>query len=224
MPRCSLKVCTPVPQRKTARAWKRNPNLNFRVRIFSGGVGVFHVKGWVPKNSVCPLEPGKPNFFGGISRDFAGISGGARKVWKKKICVQFSFPKQPAHLCISWIFLHSRFAFVPKVLDNAHAHFPCHKSAQNKRKLPKNDEIWQWHVWANFCFGLGMFSYFWAHPWMRDFVLFFFFVIFFRVFGFQVCLGSVPTPQDRSFRGESKGHRELLQSWGKSLQGLKSWA
>ena len=53
---------------------KRNPNLNFLVQIFSGGAGVFHVKGWGPKSSVCPSKPGKPNLFGGISRDFAGIS------------------------------------------------------------------------------------------------------------------------------------------------------
>ena len=33
----------------------------------SGGVGVFHVKGWGPKSSVCPSKPGKSNFFGAIS-------------------------------------------------------------------------------------------------------------------------------------------------------------
>ena len=34
------------------------------------------MKGWGPKRSVCPSKPGKPNFFGGISWDFAGIRGG----------------------------------------------------------------------------------------------------------------------------------------------------
>ena len=62
------------------QARKRNPNLNFLVQIFSGGVGVFHVKGWGPKSSVCPSKPGKPNFFGGISRDLPGYPGGPRKV------------------------------------------------------------------------------------------------------------------------------------------------
>ena len=52
---------------------KRNPNLNFLVRISSGGVGVFHVKGWGPRSSVCPSKRRKPNCSGGISRDFAGI-------------------------------------------------------------------------------------------------------------------------------------------------------
>ena len=56
------------------QARKRNPNLNFLIQIFSGGVGVSHVEGWGPKSSVCPSKSGKPNFFGGISRDFAGIS------------------------------------------------------------------------------------------------------------------------------------------------------
>ena len=74
-----------------AMAWcTQNPNLNFLVRIFSGGVGVFHVKGWGPKSSVCPSKPGKPNFFGGISRDFAGISRRCPKSLRKKhLCFNF---------------------------------------------------------------------------------------------------------------------------------------
>ena len=64
-------------------ARKRNPNLNFLVRIFSGGVGFFHVKGWGAKSSVCPSKPGKSNFFGGISRDFAGISRRCPKSLRK---------------------------------------------------------------------------------------------------------------------------------------------
>ena len=53
---------------------KTNPNPNFWVRIFSVREGVFHVKGWGPKSSVCLSKPGKSSCFGGISRDFAGIS------------------------------------------------------------------------------------------------------------------------------------------------------
>ena len=48
----------------TYQARKRNPNLNFWVRIFSGGVGVFHAKGWGPKSSVCPLKPQGTQTFG----------------------------------------------------------------------------------------------------------------------------------------------------------------
>ena len=40
----------------TYQGRKRNPNPNFLVRVFSGGVGVFHVKGWGPKSSVCPSK------------------------------------------------------------------------------------------------------------------------------------------------------------------------
>ena len=71
---------------------KRNPNPNFLVRIFSSGVGVFHVNGWGPKSSIRPSKPGKSNFLGGISRDFAGISRGRPKSLRKKVWVQFSFP------------------------------------------------------------------------------------------------------------------------------------
>ena len=66
------------------QARKKNPNLNFWVRIFSGGVGVFHVKGWGPKSSVCPSKPRESNFFGGISRDFAGISRKRPKSLRKQ--------------------------------------------------------------------------------------------------------------------------------------------
>ena len=42
---------------------KRSRNLNFLVWISSGGVGVFRVKGWVPKNSVCPSKPRENKLF-----------------------------------------------------------------------------------------------------------------------------------------------------------------
>ena len=72
------------------QARETNPNLNFRARIFSGGVGVFHMKGWGPKSSVCPSNPGKSNFFGGISRDFAGdIPQVPEKFEKKKFGFNF---------------------------------------------------------------------------------------------------------------------------------------
>ena len=51
------------------------------------------MKGWGPKSSVCPLKPREAKLFGGISRDFAGISRGGREEFeKKKVCVQFSSP------------------------------------------------------------------------------------------------------------------------------------
>ena len=81
---------------------KRNPNLNFLVRIFSGGVGVFHVKGWGPKSSVCPSKPGKSNFLGGISRDFAGISRRCPKSLRKSAAAFWGFSRGgfPENACI----------------------------------------------------------------------------------------------------------------------------
>ena len=79
------------------QASKRDPNLNFLVRIFSGGVGVFHVKGWGPKSSVCPSKPGKyRTFLPGYPGILPGYPGGARKVWEKKVCVQI------VHHMMSW--------------------------------------------------------------------------------------------------------------------------
>ena len=99
----SAKVCSSHPLRlvhmiswkKSAKSQgrKRNPNPNFRVRISSGGVGVFHVKVWGPKSSVCPSKPGKPNFFGGISPGFCQDIPEALEKFEKKVCVQLSFPK-----------------------------------------------------------------------------------------------------------------------------------
>ena len=63
------------------------------VRIFSGGLGVFHVLGWGPKSSVCPSKPGKSNLLGGIFPGILpGYPGGARKVWERKVCVKFLAP------------------------------------------------------------------------------------------------------------------------------------
>ena len=42
------------------------------------------MKGWGPKSSIRPSKPGKSNFLGGISRDFAGISRGRPKSLRKK--------------------------------------------------------------------------------------------------------------------------------------------
>ena len=64
---------------------KTKPNPNFLVRISSGGVGVFHVKGWGPKSSVCPSKHRETKLFGWISRDFArDILGVPEKFEKKK--------------------------------------------------------------------------------------------------------------------------------------------
>ena len=78
---------------------EKSTNPHFSVRIFSGGLGVFHVKGWGPKSSVCSLKPGKSNFFAGISRDFARKSQRPPKSLRKKVCVQVSAPNMT-----SWAF------------------------------------------------------------------------------------------------------------------------
>ena len=64
----SLRETLRVRDHSFSRQGKKNPNPNFLVRISSGGVGVFHVKGWGPKSSVCPSKPRENKLFGGISR------------------------------------------------------------------------------------------------------------------------------------------------------------
>ena len=49
--------------------------------------------GWGPKSSVCPSKPRESNFFGGISRDFAGISRKRPKSLRKKCLGSIFGPK-----------------------------------------------------------------------------------------------------------------------------------
>ena len=85
MQRHRLLECFPKCQGR-----KRNPNPNFLVRIFSGGVGVFHVNGWGPRSSVCPLKPGKSKFFGRDIPEFCrDIPAAPEKFEKKSLCSLF---------------------------------------------------------------------------------------------------------------------------------------
>ena len=80
------------------REEKGTQTQTFWSGYFRVGWGVFHVKGWGPKSSVCPSKPRETKLFGGISWDFAGISpGGARRVREKKACVQFLGPMLKPH-------------------------------------------------------------------------------------------------------------------------------
>ena len=66
---------------------KRNPNPNFLIQIFSGRVGVFHVKGWGPKSSVCPSKPRETKLFRrDIPRFCLDIPGVPEKFEKKSLC------------------------------------------------------------------------------------------------------------------------------------------
>ena len=69
--------------RRNIQARKRNPNPNFLVRISSGGVGVFHVKGGGQQVRYVLRNPGKPNLFVAWPGILPGYPGGARKFEKK---------------------------------------------------------------------------------------------------------------------------------------------
>ena len=58
---------------------ERNPNPNFLVRISSGGVGVFHVKGWGAKTSVCPSKPGETKLFLAVLIFAVGVECGENR-------------------------------------------------------------------------------------------------------------------------------------------------
>ena len=61
----------------------------FLVRISSRGVGVFHLKGWAPKSSACPLKPMETKLLGGMSWDFCRDIPGAHEKFEENIRVQF---------------------------------------------------------------------------------------------------------------------------------------
>ena len=74
------KQMVPVAASEDYDNFIREENPNFLVRISPGGVGVFHV---AKKSSVCLSKPRETKLFGGISRDFAGISQGCPKSLRK---------------------------------------------------------------------------------------------------------------------------------------------
>ena len=69
--------------------------VSFLVLMSSAGVGVFHVKGWLPKSSICPSKPRETKLFDGnhgISRDFAWDIPGMPDKFEKK---EFVFNSRP---------------------------------------------------------------------------------------------------------------------------------
>ena len=88
---------------------ERSPNPNFLVRIFSGGVGVFHVKGWGAKNSGMPFETQGNQIFWrdipGFCRDIAVPEKFARK---KGLCsILVPYMKHLADVSIFLVFFCS---------------------------------------------------------------------------------------------------------------------
>ena len=70
-----------------------NTNPNFWIRISSGGVRVFRLKGWEPKSLACPSQPREPNFWAGYPGLLPGHPRCARKVWEKqKFVFNFRYP------------------------------------------------------------------------------------------------------------------------------------
>ena len=67
----------------------RERNPNFLVWMSSSGVGVFHLKGWGPKSSVCPSKPRETKLFGEISRDFCWDIPGAHEKFEKNVLFNF---------------------------------------------------------------------------------------------------------------------------------------
>ena len=88
----SITMCTMWNE---SQARERNPNPKFLVRMSSGGVGVFHVKGWGPKSSVCSSETQGNQLLSGISQVFfprfyfSGCSGGGGQVRKNSLNIKF---------------------------------------------------------------------------------------------------------------------------------------
>ena len=104
------------------------------------------MKGWGPKSSVCPSKPRESNFFGGISRDFAGTSRKRPKSLRKKclgsILVPYSRAKQK-HINIKKRLEHPPFRTPPSLCGG-----PCFWKI--KEKGPPTSRIY-WLVlvkWA----------------------------------------------------------------------------
>ena len=115
-PFCRPQSGGPSNYAKQCQARKKEHKPKLSSPDISGWVGVFHVKGWGPKSSVCPSEPGKSNFFGGTPRNFAGISRLRPKSLTKRVSVQFLAPEQSTWLATSLAFYRSRKGPLPRKL------------------------------------------------------------------------------------------------------------
>ena len=74
------------------REEKGTQTQTFWSRYFRVGRGPSTWMGGGQKVRYVLRSPGKPNFFAGYPVILPGYPGGVRKVWEKKVCVQFSFP------------------------------------------------------------------------------------------------------------------------------------
>ena len=77
------------------REEKGSQTQTFRSGISSGGVGLFHVKEWGPKSSVCPSKPRETKFCGGISWDFCRDIPVVPEKFEKNMCVFNPRPPRP---------------------------------------------------------------------------------------------------------------------------------
>ena len=135
------KICPEIQARK------RNPNPNFLVRIFSGGVGVFHMKGWGPKSSVCPSKPRETKLLGGISRGYCwDIPGVPEKFEKKGLCSilvsHASWQVEKASPHISPDFLHRRFQISNRISNQIPPEISQHASAGLAVLIIMSEKAW----------------------------------------------------------------------------------
>ena len=85
-------VCTVVCKSANTQVSKRNSDPNFLVRISSGGVGVFHVKGWGPNTFGMSFET-QVHVTGRVWRDIPGYRWrdipGVPEKFERKMCSIF---------------------------------------------------------------------------------------------------------------------------------------
>ena len=83
-------ICVRKMPRENLPGKKNEQNPNCLVRISSGGVGVFRVKGRGARSSVCASRPRETKLFGRISWDFCrDIPGAPEKLQKKEFVFNF---------------------------------------------------------------------------------------------------------------------------------------
>ena len=105
---------------------KGTQTQTFCFRISLGGVGVFQVKGWGPKSSVCASKPRDTKLsWWDIPGFLPGYPGGARKVREKEFVFNFWPPMErlamvipciPCHLTVWCICLSLQLGIVSLVV------------------------------------------------------------------------------------------------------------
>ena len=122
----------------------------FLVRICSGGMGVFHVKGWGPKSSLCPSKPMETKLFGGILGVLLGNPGWPEKFQNKEFVFNFrplvfALAQIQENICEESFSAYLRNSWGKSISVRIHA-VPVFAPARIQENIPGESSMYWFHA------------------------------------------------------------------------------